>query len=149
MNKKKNRKNYLSSFIFSLFGEKWKEEYLEYQQVNVDCCWSPHIFKKVTLVNPNECKVGIWDMYIYWKGTGHFQWEELLVSWFFEAIKRSEEEGTAEADISMLFNNDLLAWDMETFRTEEVYDHLMASGTFEVVEESEMELKLAFRIRKN
>lgn len=125
-------------------GKKKRQE--EYQRVNVDCCWSPHIFKKVTLINPHECKdLTVDDLYDAWKGTGHFEWEELLVKWFGEALKNALEEKTTKADISMLFNNDLLAQGMETFRTEEVYEHLMASGTFEVVKESEEELELSFK----
>lgn len=127
--------------------KKWQEEY---QRVSVDCCWSPHIFKKVTLVNPHECKnLTTGDLYYAWKGTGHFEWEELLIKWFIEALKEATEEKRTKANISMLFNNDLLAAGMETFRTEDIYKHLLASGTFEVVEESEIELQLAFRVRKN
>lgn len=122
----------------------------EYQRVSVDCCWSPHIFKKVTLVNPDECNgLTFGDLQYAWAGTGHLEWEELLVRWFSEALMEAKEEGSTTANISMLFNNDLLAAGMETYRSEDVYKHLLASGTFEVVEESEEELKLAFHARKN
>lgn len=122
-----------------------QKEQEEYQRINVECAYSPHIFKKVTLINPIECrKITLGDLLKAWAGTGHFEWEELLVIWFDGALADAFEQGLDEADISKLFNNDLLAVGLETFRTEEIYKHLLDSGTFTVVEENEIELKLAF-----
>lgn len=68
----------------------------------------------------------------------------MLISWFNKALMEAYDNQSSEANISMLFNNDLLAEDMETFRTEDVYKHLLNSGTFKVIEDTETVLKLAF-----
>ena len=110
-----------------------------------DYGWSdPYPIRKVILVNPTEYRnrITVFGIASLWMGTGHSEWEFLLASWFVEAIVKAIEDGAEEADITHLFNRDLIATNYRTFTKEQVYDHLIK--WFEIVDETEDELRLKF-----
>ena len=53
-------------------------------------------FKKVTLVNPKDCKhiITIRGVMNAWKGTGHREWEAILAGWFVQAVKEAIEDNS-------------------------------------------------------
>lgn len=66
-------------------------------------------YKKVILVNANECKDRITVSHVTncLQGMGWFEWEQLLAHWLVEAIVETIDNGQKEADISKLFTCEL------------------------------------------
>lgn len=102
--------------------------------------------KKVILTNPRDCKekICLMGMVSAWRGTGHSEWEALLGGWFIQAVLDALENDADEADITHLFNRDLLASNDRIFTKDQVYDHLIK--WFDIVEETEDTLKLRIHI---
>ena len=102
--------------------------------------------KKVVLTNPEDCKekISVFGMMSAWRGTGHYEWEALLGGWFVQAVINAIENESPEADITHLFNRDLLASRNKKFNQRQVYDHLIK--WFDVVEETDEVLKLRIHI---
>lgn len=104
-------------------------------------------FKKVTLLNPKECesKVDYWELIKKWGGLGHHEWESIIVSCFMTIVERAIKQGKEEADISRLFERDLLDSDGEVCTQQQIYDCLI-SRSFEVIEESDEEIKIKMKM---
>ena len=102
--------------------------------------------KKVVLTNPDECKekISLMGMVSAWRGTGHSEWEALLGAWFIQAVIDAIESESHEADITHLFNSDLLASRGRIFTKQQVYNHLIK--WFDIVEETDEVLKLRIHI---
>lgn len=112
-----------------------------------DYGWSdPKPFKKVTLVNLKECedKISLMGLVSAWRGTGHSEWEFLLAGWFIHAVIEAQKNESTEADISMLFDRDLLARNDRIFTQKQIYAHLIP--WFEIIEENANELKLRLKV---
>ena len=102
--------------------------------------------KRVVLTNPLDCKekICLMGMVSKWSGTGHSEWEAILGGWFILSIIDAIENGKDEADITNLFNHDLLASRDRVFTKQQVYNHLIK--WFDIVEETENTLKLRIHI---
>lgn len=111
-----------------------------------DYGWNIKPYKQVILVNPKDCenKISVMSMVSAWRGTGHSEWEFLLAKIFVEAVVDAIENNKEEANITNLFNRDFLSSGDHIFSQKEVYDHLIP--WFEIVEETDDELKLKIRI---
>lgn len=111
-----------------------------------DYGWDDKPFKKVTLVNPKDCenKINLIGMMSRWRGTGHGEWEALLAWWFVDAVVNALKSESDEADISALFDRDLLARNNRVFTQEQIYAHIIPS--FEIVKDNDdgLWLKLKF-----
>ena len=59
-----------------------------------------------------------------WRDTGHFEWEYLLGVWFLWGVIEAEEKNEEYADISKVFETDLLASRDRTFTREKVREHI-------------------------
>ncbi|MFR2534537.1 MAG: hypothetical protein ACLTEH_03335 [Clostridia bacterium] len=109
--------------------------------------WSdPKPFKKVTLVNAKDCenKISLMGLVSAWSGTGHSEWEFLLAGLFLCAVLDALENESNEADISMLFDHDLLARDGRMFTQEQIYAHLIP--WFEIIKDTDDALNLKLKI---
>ena len=112
-----------------------------------DYGWDLRPFKRVILVNPFECRnIQRRSLEEAWAGTGHLEWELLLMEWFAQAIRKARDEQEKEADISALFNKDFTSENGLTYSREQVYRHLLPS--FEVISETEEELRLRFKVNE-
>ena len=102
--------------------------------------------KKVILTNPKDCekKITVTWMVSAWRGTGHAEWEVLLGAWFVQAITDALKENRNEADITHLFDRDLVGSRGRIFTRAQVYAHLIK--WFTIVEETDEVMKLRFRI---
>lgn len=102
--------------------------------------------KKVILTNPRDCKekISLMGMVSAWRGTGHSEWEALLGAWFIQAVLDALENDADEADITHMFNRDLLASNDRIFTKDQVYDHLIK--WFDIVEETKDTMKLRIHI---
>lgn len=112
-----------------------------------DYDWSdPYETKKFVLVNPADCKdkISVFGMASVWRGTGHSEWEFLLSALFVDAVLNALEKGEDTADITHLFNRDMLASGGLKFTKEQVYEHLMP--VFEIKSETDEEVCLKIRI---
>lgn len=111
-----------------------------------DYGWELQPYKKVTLTNVADCanKISVMSMMSAWRNTGHCEWEALLAGWFVNQVVEALEKDEKEADITMLFNRDLLATRDRVFTQKQIYDHII--GWFDIVEETDDELKLAIHI---
>ena len=149
----------MGKFLDWLFGKKREEKFMTIEKkmnynpeldiiLNNDYGWKEleMTHRKVMLVNPAECqeKVTIYGLISAWRGTGHAEWEALLVMCFFDAVTSACEKGEAEADITCLFNGDFYASGGRIFTSKDVFNHLIV--WFDIVEERKDILKLRFRI---
>ena len=102
--------------------------------------------KKVILTNPKDCenKITLMGMMSAWRGTGHTEWEALLAGWFIQAVIDAIDKDEGEADITHLFDRDLIAADNRIFTKEQVKNHLLK--WFDIVEETDSALRLRIRI---
>ena len=102
--------------------------------------------KKVILINPLDCKekICLKGMVSAWRGTGHSEWEAILGVWFIQAVLSAIEKNANEADITRLFNHDLLASNDRVFTQEQVYNHLIR--WFDIIEETDEVLKVKIHI---
>lgn len=102
--------------------------------------------KKVILTNPLDCKgkISLMGMVSAWRGTGHSEWEAILGGWFVKAVVDAIKQNADEADITDLFNRDLLASKDRVFTKEQVYDHIIK--WFDIVEDTDELLRLRIHI---
>ena len=101
--------------------------------------------KKVILTNPKECEnVQVLDLVSAWHGTTHSEWEFLLAGWFVMAVIRAVDSNNEEADITALFNRDLLAARNRKMTKEAIYKHIIPY--FDIVEETDDVLKVKLRL---
>lgn len=80
-----------------------------------------------------------------WSGTCYIEWEFLLAGLFLSAVLYSLEKKSNEADISILFDHDLLARDGRMFTQEQLYAHLIP--WFKIIKDTDNELNLKLKIR--
>ena len=98
-------------------------------------------FKRVILVNPEDCKDKITVSHIEnrLQGTGWFEWEALLARWLVEAIVEAINNGENEADVTKLFTCELQGedrWGSFSKSQERVIDFIMGR-LFEGLEEDD------------
>lgn len=121
---------------------------LEIFLLSNDYGWSEpdETHKKVVLTNPDACKekISLMGMVSAWSGTGHSEWEAILGAWFIQAVIDAIENESHEADITHLFNRNLLASRDRVFTQEQVYNHLIK--WFDIVEETDKIIKLRIHI---
>ena len=106
-----------------------------------DYGWStPDKSVKVMLTNPGACAdspdFSTWNIMGLITGTGHVEWEAILASALMDAVCKWKKNGAnAEeaADISALFNRDLLA-KQKMFKKEDISKHLNRIFNTEKVE---------------
>lgn len=112
-----------------------------------DFRWKTKPFKRVTLVNPKECesRVNISMLIELWSGTGHVAWQILLANWFIMAMLSALEENEKEANITEMFDKDLFNKTGDLmFPQSEIHEQILPA--FEIVSETEKELKLKFKV---
>ena len=111
-----------------------------------DYGWNPKKddVKKHWLVNVEECR-HVLDLMTFaslWRETGHSEWEFLLSAWFLYAVIKRDESGAEYADISPLFEVDLLSRNKGTFPREKVRAHIMPSFTKVYEDDTDVHYKL-------
>lgn len=102
---------------------------------------------KVILVNIEACegKVDVETLATRFRGTGRFEWELFMAGFFVLAVVRALENGEREADISMIFDRDLIADRNQRLTREEIWN-IWRDDILEVVEDSGETIKVALRI---
>lgn len=108
--------------------------------------WIDKPSKKIILTNSSECceRTSVKSIAFSWRGTSHPEWEFLLATWFVLDVVQSFKTNT-EADITNLFNKDLLSYDAEDiFTQDQIRSHLMRF--FVIEDETETEVKLFAKI---
>ena len=102
-------------------------------------------FKKVTLTNVSKCKntISVLGLVTTWKGTGHVEWEYLLAGWFIISVIETLENQKEEADITCLFDRDLIASNGKVFTKEQIYDHLI--DWFDIESETDDEIRVSLK----
>lgn len=110
-----------------------------------DYSWDVHPFKKVTLVNVEQCKnrITVTGLASLWHGTGHIEWEFLLGLWLTHDIVEAIEAGEKETDISRLFDKEFSCRTRKLSR-EEV--HKIILPNFEIISDSETEMRIALKL---
>lgn len=113
----------------------------EYTTAGENPTWVKKPYKRVLLVNVNECKNRITVSHVLKRldGMGYKEWEELLTRWLVEAVVEAIHDGKEEADISKMFSCDLHGHDhWGTFCKEQnrVIDFLMGR-LFECITEDD------------
>ena len=110
---------------------------------NGDFGWSrpDTAHKRVILVNPRDCsRLTVFSLMSAFRGTGHSEWEGLLANWLLNAVREANVKGLAEADVTCLFDRDLLAKDGRTFTKSQIWNHIIRF--FDIVEEDEHVVRL-------
>ena len=79
-----------------------------------------------------------------WSGTGHCEWEYILSCIFILKVITTIDNDFTYADITSLFNRDLLASGNRVFTKPQIYFHLIKH--FDIVEETDDYIKLKFKI---
>ena len=104
--------------------------------------------RKVFLVNPEDCAtIDAWNLMAAWSGSGHSEWECIWAIEFCRAVDKALKDGTSEADLTRIFSRDYLASRERTFTKEQTWKHI--SRFFDIIEESETEVKVKARGSKN
>lgn len=108
--------------------------------------WEKRPYKKVSMINPKDCKDRITVEHLRERlmGTGWFEWETLLSTWLVEDIVEAINNDSEEADISRIFSIELQGEDeFGTFAKpqDRVIDFLMGR-LFECVEETDDVLRV-------
>ena len=89
-------------------------------------------------------RINIFALASVWRQTGHSEWEYLLAAWLIYSVIDALEKGEKYADISILFNRDLLASRDRRFTKEQIYSHIMPS--FEKTDEDDGNIYLRLRL---
>lgn len=78
---------------------------------------------------------------------GHFEWEEWTSRLVANAIKTAVSEGKTEADITPLFQCDLVGWDAsgEYVKKANKLEQQLKERLFDVIDEDDDELQLKFK----
>ncbi len=104
--------------------------------------------KKYILTNVEECKnkVSIFGLVTSWKGTGHMEWEYLLAAYFADTLMEALNKHQEEADITCLFDKDLMSKDgSKVFKQEDIYAHLI--DWFNVESETDYEVRVSLKFK--
>lgn len=85
------------------------ESYIKEYTAGEEPTWVKKPYKRVLLVNVNECKDRLTASHVLKRldGMGYKEWEELLTRWLVEAVVAAIRDGKDEADISKMFSCDL------------------------------------------
>lgn len=106
-------------------------------------------FKTVILTNVEECldKITVNGMTSLFMGLGHYEWEQQLAYYLVFAVVNAIKRGSADADISRMFQTELKAsyYDGATYGVsqEMIHEHIM--DHFEVVESNSDMLKVKLK----
>lgn len=106
-------------------------------------------FKTVLLTNVEECrdKITVNGMTSLFMRLGHFEWEQQLAYYLVSAVADAIKKGSADADISRMFQTELKAsyYDGATYGVsqERIHEHIMKA--FEVVESNNEVLKVKLK----
>lgn len=101
---------------------------------------------KVILVNVEKCrdKIDVYTLLPHLRGTSHFEFE-LYMAWVFvRAVVRALEKGEKEADVSKIFDRDLIADGNRRLTREEIWD-LWCDEFLDVIEQSGKIIKVTLR----
>lgn len=129
-------------------GDKYGFYLMQAALISKDYGWKMVPHKKVTLVNPRDCaNLDILTLASIWNGTGHSEWEYIMAYALLYPTSKAIKSGRSTADITGLFNRNLLASKNRVFTSKQIYDHIIK--WFEIVSDTEDELKLKIKIDIN
>jgi len=98
--------------------------------------------RKVYLTNPEEAKdIPVWNYVSVFRNTGHSEWEFYMGNTIISASKAAIEEGKTEADITHLFEEDLIYGDM-IFTGEKIFNHIIRFFTIAKEEENAIYIRI-------
>ena len=115
--------------------------------VGGDYGWSPQKpFRKVILTNVEDCRenISVWGCVSAWRGTGHSEWEFILAINFVNSVVKALENGESEADISPIFEHDLLASGGRVFTQKQIWDHIIRF--FNIEDEDEQTIRMSVKV---